>query len=93
MFKIQEWKEKRKKSLIAICTLGLSTAPWRIIFDSSEEKADKGMSFEGTVFGFIFRCIWFLVWTILTSLVMWVINIFKFINYSISISMYENKTK
>lgn len=91
MSKVEEWKTKRKKSLIAICTLGLSVAPWGIIFNSSEE-ADKGMSFEGGVFGFIFRCIWFLAWTILTSLVMWVINIFKFINYSISISMHENKT-
>lgn len=90
MSKIPEWKEKRRKSLIAICTLGLSAAPWGILFSSSK-TADEGLSFQGGVFGFVFRCFWFILLTVVTSGIMWIINIFKFINYSLSISMYENK--
>lgn len=86
MSKIPEWKAKRKKALIAICTFGLSEAPWSLLFSSSSD-ADKGMSFEGNIFGIFFRIIWFIVWTVLTSAIMWIINIFKFINYSISIAM------
>lgn len=87
---ISELETKRKKSLIAVCTFGLSEAPWGIIFSSSKE-ADRGMSFEGGAFGFIFRIIWFIVWSILTSAIMWIINIFRFIYYSVLIS--DKKTK
>lgn len=85
MSKKAEWEENRKKALIAICTLGISAAPWKIVF-SSFGDGDKGMSFEGTAIGFVFRILWFLLWTILTLGVVWIINIFKFINYSISLS-------
>lgn len=90
MSKIPEWKAKRKKALIAICTLGLSEAPWGALFSSARD-ADKGMSFEGGGFGFIFKIIWFIAWTVLTSAILWIVNIFKFINYTISISMYSKK--
>jgi len=90
MSKIQEWKEKRGKALIAIFTLGLSEAPWGLIFSSSK-TADQGMSFEGGAIGFIFRCVWFIIWTVLTSAIMWIVNIFKFINYSLSISMHDKE--
>ena len=86
---IEEWKAKRKKALIAVLTLGLSEAPWKMLFNSSKD-ADKGMSFGGTVFGFLFNCLWFMVWTVFTSFVMWVINIFKLLNYHFSIKKYEN---
>ena len=89
MSKIKEWKEKRKKALIAVCTFGLSEAPWGVLFDNSKD-ADKGMSFGGTPLGFIFNCAWFVLWTFLTSAVIWVINIFKLLNYHISIKMHEN---
>ena len=45
------------------------------------------MSFEGNIFGFLFKIIWFIAWGVLTSVIMWIINIFKFINYSIAIAM------
>lgn len=86
MSKIPEWKTKRKKALIAMCTLGLSETPWKLLFSSSKD-ADKGMSFEGNIFGFLFKIIWFIAWGILTSVIMWIVNIFKFINYSIAIAM------
>ena len=86
---IEEWKAKRKKALIAVLTLGLSEAPWGMLFNSSKD-ADKDMSFGGTAFGFLFNCLWFMVWTVFTSFVMWVINIFKLLNYHFSIKKYEN---
>jgi hypothetical protein len=82
-----ELKEKRKKALIAVCTLGLSAAPWSVLFSSSTD-ADKGMSFQETAGGFVFKIIWFVLWTLLTSVIMWVINIFKLIYYSIELSRY-----
>ena len=92
MTKINEWRKKRKKALIAIFTLGLSEAPWGFLYNSSKD-ADEGMSFGGTPIGFVFKCVWFLLWTVLTSVVMWVINIFKFLNYHISICQYDSKNK
>lgn len=88
MSKIPEWEAKKKKALIAICTLGLSEAPWGFLFSSSRD-ADKGMSFEGNAIGFVFKMVWFVVWTLLSCAVLWIINIFKFINYSISIAKYK----
>lgn len=82
-----ELKDKRKKALIAVCTFGLSEAPWKVLFSSSAD-ADKGMSFQGTVVGFIFKIIWFVLWTLLTTAIMWIINVFKLIYYSIQLSKY-----
>ena len=82
-----EIKEKRKKALTAVCTLGLSAAPWGALFSSSKD-ADKGMSFQGTGLGFVFKLFWFVIWTLLTTLFLWVINIIKLIYYSIELSKY-----
>lgn len=78
-------KEKKKKALIAVCTLGLSQAQWKLFYNSAKD-ADRGMSFQGSVFGFLFKVIWFVFWTLLTSLIIWIINIFKLIYYSIELS-------
>ena len=86
-----ELRAKRKKALIAVLTLGLSQAPWKELFKSSEE-AGEGMSFSGTVFGFIFKIMWFIAWTVLTTLVLWVINIFKLLIYSIKIYSFEKQS-
>lgn len=90
MSKIPEWREKRKKALIAICTLGLSEAPWKFLFSSASD-ADKGMSFQGSIFGFFFKIIWFIAWTVLSSAILWIVNIFKYINYAVSIAKYSKK--
>lgn len=90
MSNITEWKAKRKKALIAICTLGLSEAPWGMMFNDSKD-IDKGFSFEGTSFGTFFKIFWFVFWIVLTSGIMWIVNIFKFLNYHISIVQYNKK--
>lgn len=88
-----ELKEKQKKALIAVCTLGLSAAPWGILFSSSSD-VDKGMSFQGTPAGFIFKIFWFFAMSLLTLAIIWIINIFKLIYYSIVLSKYqENLTR
>ena len=91
MASYSELKEKRKQALIAVCTLGLSAQTkksWGVLFSSSSD-ADKGMSFQGTVFGFIFKIVWFIIWTLSTTLILWVINIFKLIYYSIALATYK----
>ncbi len=88
MSKIIEWQEKKRKALIAICTLGLSEAPWSFLFTSSAQ-ADNGLSFSGTVFGYLLRVLWFIFWTLLSCVVLWIINIFKYIDYSLSIRRYK----
>lgn len=90
MSNIPEWEAKRKKALIAICTLGLSETPWRFIFHSSKD-IDKGFSFEGGFCGVLFRCFWFVLWACILSVVEWIKNIFKYIDYSLSISKYKKK--
>lgn len=82
-----ELKEKKKKALLAVCTLGFSQTPWGVLFSSSND-ADKGMSFQGTAVGFVFKIIWFLIWTLLTISIIWVINIIRLIYYSIVLSKY-----
>ena len=84
MASYSDLKEKRKQALIAVCTLGLSAQTkktWSVLF-STYKDADKGMSFQGTVFGYIFKIFSFIIWTLSTTLILWVINIFKLI-YSI----------
>ena len=81
--------QKKKKALIAVCTLGLSQAHWKEQFSSAKD-ADKGMSFQGSFFGLIFKALWFIFWTLLTSVIMWVVNIFKLIYYSIELSRLKN---
>lgn len=84
----QDLVAKRKKALVAVCTLGLSDAPWRFLFSNARD-ADKGMSFQGGVVGFIFRAVWFIVWTLLSCMVLWVVNILRLIYYSIKLSNYK----
>lgn len=78
-------RAKRNRALIAVCTLGLSEAKWKMQYSNAKD-ADKGTSFQGTIFGFIFKGLWFVIFTLLTSAIMWVVNIFKLIYYSIELS-------
>ena len=78
---LEESLEKRKKALIAVCTLGLSETPLVKLFTDSED-ARRQMSFGDSPAGGIFKIIWFLIWTMISMAVLWVVNIFKLINYA-----------
>lgn len=89
---IEEWKKGRKKALIAICTLGISAAPFRVLFEGCVGIC-KGLSFEGTIFADFIGLLFFVAASIIWSLVMWFINIFKFLDYHLSIKQYEKENR
>ena len=90
MSSIEEWKAKRKRALIAICTIGLSQTNLLELYQNAKET-ENGMSFRGGFVGFTFRLIWFTFTVLLFCIPIMVINIFKFINYQISISSYNKE--
>lgn len=79
---LEESKKKKKKALIAVCTLGLSETPLVQLFKESEDTK-RQMSFGNSPAGGIFKIIWFLLWTVITMAVLWVVNIFRLINYGV----------
>lgn len=78
---LEESSKKKKKALIAVCTFGLSETPLYKLFSDSEDVR-KQMSFGDSPAGVIFKVIWFLIWTLITMAILWIINIFKLINYA-----------
>ncbi|MBP5435370.1 hypothetical protein J6Z39_06080 [bacterium] len=72
---------KRKRALIAVCTLGLSETPLAMLFKESDGTRKK-MSFGDSPAGWIFQVAWFLLWTVISMAGFWIINIFKFLNYA-----------
>lgn len=75
---LDEATQKKKKALIAVCTLGLSQTPIVQLFKDSEETK-RQMSFGDTPMGDVFKIVWFLFWTLLTMAALWIVNIFKLI--------------
>lgn len=74
---LAEAEQKKRKALIAVCTLGLSQTPLVQLFKDSEET--KQLSFGSSPIGFAFRMIWFLGWTLITMAVLWIANVVKLI--------------
>ena len=85
MTRLEEMKYHRKAAIIVVCTLGLAATPLKTIFDGAKD-ADKGMSFEGNEIGFVFKCLFFLLFSIPIAAIMFIVHIFKLIYYSIEIS-------
>ena len=75
---LEDALKKKKKALIAVCTLGLSETPLAKLFSDSEDTR-RQMSFGDSPAGGIFKIIWFLVWTLITMAILWIVNIFKLI--------------
>lgn len=88
---LYEAKQKRKKALIAVCTLGLSETPLVKLFDDAEDDR-RQMSFSDSILGDIFKIIWFLAWTVITMAILWIVNIFKLIIYAEYCHRLEKKT-
>lgn len=80
-----ELEQERNKARKAVLTLGLSLVPFKLLFGDAAQ-ADKGLSFGGTPFGYIFRVIWFLLWLVICMTIIWVVNIFKWIYYATVLS-------
>ena len=75
---LAEVEQKKKKALIAVCTLGLSQTPLVQLFKDSEDTK-RQMSFGDSPMGDIFKIFWFLLSIVITMSVLWIINIFKLI--------------
>lgn len=81
-----ELREKRKSSLIVVCTLGLAT-----LFMESVRPIWMTNLFEGTSFmqnealAFILKAVSFLTLGLLTAVIMFIIHLVKVIYYSIEI--------
>lgn len=82
--------KKKKRALVAVCTLGLSETPIGMLFKDSEDTRSK-MSFGDSPAGWIFKIVWFLLWTVVAALIFWIVNIFKLINYSVFVNRLQEK--
>ena len=85
-----ELEQELKKARKAVLTLGLSLVPFKMLFEDAAQ-ADKGFSFAGTVFGYTFRVLWFLLWLVISMTILWVTNIFKWIYYAIVTSGHKTQ--
>lgn len=68
--------KKKKRALVAVCTLGLSETPIVRIFNDSEDTKNQ-MSFGKSPVGWVFKVCWFLLWTFVTALIFGVIVILQ----------------
>lgn len=82
--------KKKKRALVAVCTLGLSETPIVRIFNDSEDTKNQ-MSFGKSPVGWVFKVCWFLLWTFVTALIFWIVNVFKMIDYSVFVSRLQKK--
>ncbi|MDR1182632.1 MAG: hypothetical protein LBL13_11700 [Bacteroidales bacterium] len=86
MTRLEEYKHKRKGSLIVVCTLGLAA-----IFEKRMRPAWMSNLFEGTsmnsgALGFVLKLFSYTVLGLFTAAIMFVIHLFKLIYYQIEIS-------
>lgn len=84
---LEQLKEKRKKALTAIFTLGISALPKA--FWAVDTNMVRGTSLDRGMLGFFLRIFFFLILTIPFMVAMVIINIFKVIYYQIEISNYK----
>ncbi|MDR0401974.1 MAG: hypothetical protein LBH35_00125 [Treponema sp.] len=82
--KLEELKEKRKKSIKALCTLGVSALPKE--FWGVDTNIFRGTGLDNGFLGIILRIVSFLLLTIPFMIIMFIINFFKLIYYQIEIS-------
>ena len=71
-------EQKKKKALIAVCTLGLSQTPIVQLFKDSGEET-KQFSFGNTPIGDVFRIICFWAWSLIFMAGIWIVNFFRLI--------------
>ena len=75
---LAEAEQKKRRALIAVCTLGLSQTPLVQIFKDSKDTK-RQMSFGDSPVGDIFMIVIFVVWSVIIAAVLWIVNIVKLI--------------
>ena len=82
----EELIEKRKSSLIVVCTLGLASLFMESVRPIWMTNLFEGTSFDQGGIGFVVKLMSYLFLGILTAGIFFVIHFFKVIYYSIQIS-------
>ena len=89
MATLEEFKEKRKKSLIVVCTLGLSTLfvpKWHPVWMTN---IFEGVSFAKGEMSWFFKLLSFTFFGLLVVTISFIVEFVKLIYYSIVISKYS----
>jgi len=77
---LEKLREKRKESILIVCTLGLAS-----LFVLKPFNIFEGASFDSGAIGFVLKCTSYIVIGLLLAGIMFVIHFFKLIYYSIEI--------
>ena len=79
---LDELKEKRKKSIIVVCSLGIAA-----LFTFKPFSGGDGYSWDdNAALKFIIKCFFYVVSSLVIMAIAFVANIFKLIYYSIEIN-------
>lgn len=87
---LDEALKKKKRALIAVCTLGLSETPIVTLFKDSEDTTSQ-LSFGKSPAGWIFKICWFLLLTAITAIIFWIVNVFRLIDNSVFVNRLQKK--
>ena len=83
---LEELKEKRKSSLVIVCTLGLASLFSPKLRPIWMTNIFEGMSFAKGEASWVFKCISYTFFGLATAAISFIVNLIKMIYYSIEIS-------
>ena len=83
---LDELKEKRKSSLIIVCTLGFASLFNHKLCPIWMTNIFDGMSFAKGEASWVFKCISYTFFGLATAAISFIVNLIKMIYYSIEIS-------
>lgn len=84
---VDELKEKRKSSLIVVCTLGLAALFMESVRPIWMTNLFEGLSFtQNEAIGFVFKLLSFFLLGAITAAIFFIIHLVKVIYYSIEIA-------
>ena len=85
-----ELKEKRKKAIIAVCTLGFSVAPISLLW--KKKNLSEGMSWEKNEgIRWVVNGTFFVLATLACVAILWIIWVVKLIYYSVELNKMKKK--
>ena len=81
-----ELQEKRKSSLIVVCTLGVAALFYKNVRPIWMTNLFEGTSFDTKEMGWVLKIVSYTMFGGITAIVYFIINLFKVIYYSIVIN-------
>ena len=87
---LEELREKRKSSLIVVCTLGLAALFMESVRPIWMTNLFEGLSFtQYEAIGFVFKLLSYFVLGAITAAMFFIIHLFKVVYYSIEIARHS----